>query len=48
MIANSFSSRSIANTMLQTLCITAPQILAYILQIDAWLEQFHVKIEGNL
>ena len=34
--------------MLQTLSITAPQILAYILQIDTWLEEFHVKIEGEL
>ncbi|NLK98869.1 MAG: asparagine synthase (glutamine-hydrolyzing) [Epulopiscium sp.] len=28
--------------------MTAPQILAYILQIDTWLEEFHVKIEGEL
>lgn len=28
--------------------MTAPQILAYILQIDIWLEKFQVKIEGNL
>lgn len=28
--------------------MTAPQILAYILQINTWLEEFHVKIEGDL